>query len=104
MYLLLFMSFTELSQVLNKRFKDSSLGKNVQATLVCEEFNKIIKNICGENITNKAQALYVKNKMLTVACLSSTVASEIKMRQDQIISKLEDKFGKGVVEDIRIVT
>ncbi len=98
------MSFIEISKIINKKFGKSALAKNVTAALVCDEFNKIILEIWGDKMKNMAQAMYLKDKVLTIACLSSVVTQEIKIKEKELISKLNDKFGSGVVERLRLLS
>ena len=98
------MSFIQISKVLNKRFQGTNLSKQVSATLVCEEFDKIILEIWGDKINHQAQAMYLKDRILTIASLSSVVAQEIKLRERKLLELLAGKFGPGAVEGIRILT
>ena len=98
------MSFTPISQIINKRFQNTNLSVKVSATLVCEEFNQIILDLWGERIKNQAQAMYLKNKILTVACLSPVVAQEIKLRERILLERLAKRFGPGRVNGIRLLT
>ena len=94
------MSFSTIGNVLEKTFKSKSgLAKQVTATLVCEEFDKII-NHKWPNLKNKAKALYFKNNVLTIASLSSIMAQEIKLHENEILEKLNEKFS-GIVGRIR---
>lgn len=100
----LFMAFTPISKLISKKFGWSPLAKNVTAALVCDEFNQLILNKWGEKIKDTARAMYLKDRILTVACLSPVVAQEIKMRESELLDKLNDKFGSGVVERLRLLT
>jgi hypothetical protein len=84
---------SSLSSILEKNLQQKSgLAKQIQATLICEEFEKIILNIWGDKIKNLTKALYFKNNTLTIASLSSTVAQEIKLNENKILEKLNKKF------------
>jgi len=98
------MPFTPIAKVIAKKFGQSSLAKKVTAALVCDEFNRIILKIWGEKIKDSAQAMYLKDKILTVACLSPVVAQEIKMKEEELLNELKKKFGDGVVDKLRLLT
>ncbi len=98
------MPFTPIARVIAKKFGQSPLAKRVTAALVCDEFNKIILAVWGEKIKASAQAMYLNDKVLTVACLSPVVAQEIKMQESKLLDKLKNKFGDGVVERLRLLT
>jgi hypothetical protein len=97
------MSFSAISSILNNTVKQQKgLSAQVTAALVCEEFDKIVRQIWGEIGATKVKALYLKDNVLTIASLSSVMAQEIKLNEREILSALNDKF-KGVVERIRYV-
>ncbi len=98
------MAFTSISKVIAKKFGRSPLAKSVTAALVCDEFNRLILDKWGKKIKDTARAMYLKDKTLTVACLSSVVAQEIKMKETELLNELKAKFGDGVVEKLRLLT
>jgi len=80
--------------------KKSGLAKQIQATLVCEEFDKIIKEKWGDKIINKIKAMYFKDNILTIASLSSVASQEIKLHEKKILETINLKF-ENIVEKIR---
>ena len=97
------MSFSAISSILNNTVKQQKgLAGQVTAALVCEEFDKIVRQIWGEKGATKVKALYLKDNVLTIASLSSVMAQEIKLNEREILSALNEKF-KGAVERIRYV-
>ena len=100
-----FMSFISVASLLKNRIGGGHLSEKVTAALVCEEFDKLIFEIWGEIIKTSARAMYLKERVLTVACLSSVVAQEVKMKEQELLEKLNAKFpGKEkIVERIRIL-
>lgn len=98
------MSFSPIASILNKSLKQKSgLAVQITAALVCEEFEKIVLEKWREQVRNKAKALYLKDRVLAVACLSSVLAQEIKLQEREITRTLNEKFGKDTVERIRYV-
>ena len=67
-----------------------------------EKANEILLAICGENIKDQAKAMYIKNKILNIACLSSIAAQEIKFKEKDLIAKINSN-GK-VVDKIRYIS
>ena len=98
------MSFIPINKILNKKFQGTNLSKQISAVFVCEEFDKIMLNIWGDKIKDQAQTIYLKNNVLTVACLSSIIAQELKIREQQLLEQMSKKFGQGVVEELRLLT
>lgn len=97
------MSFTKLGNLMNSKFNQSPLKKKITAALVCEEFDKIMFAVWGEKIKKSAQTMYLKDKVLSVAVLSSVVAQELKLRETELIEKINSKFGERVVERLRFL-
>lgn len=98
------MGFSSISSILNTTVKkQKGLSGQVTAALVCEEFEKIACREWGEKGAGKVKALYLKDNVLTIACLSSVMAQEIKLNEREILAELNGKFGNGAVERIRYV-
>ncbi len=95
------MTMKLLGDLLKKQMGGSVVWKAVEASLVVDEANIILKEILGAEIQKFARALYLKNKILAITCLSSVAAQEIRLNERTIIEKLKNKFGKQTVERIR---
>lgn len=87
--------------ILKKQINRSPLWKKVEASLVVEMANTTLVQLFGEESKKYAQAVYIKNKILAIACLSNIMAQEIKFREQKIMSKINQKIGSGAVERIR---
>ena len=95
------MSFSSFSNILDKNFKQkSSLSRQVTAALICDDFDNLLKEYWGDASKNKAKAIYFKNNTLTIACLSSAMAQEIKLNEQKILSVLNDKH-HNLIDNIR---
>lgn len=90
-----------LSNILQNHQTKSPLVRGVQAAMAVEKANQIIRDFWGEAGERYARALYVKNRILTIACLSSSMAQEIKLREKEIINKLNEFQGTKTVEKVR---
>ncbi len=90
-----------IKSLLNKRVKENGIDKNVNISLIIEKFNQIIKSEFGDNIIKKLKPLYIKNRQLYVACLSSIVTQELVLNKQKIISSLNKEFPGTVIDDIK---
>ena len=77
------------------------MWKGVEASLVVDEANKILTEMFGDEFKKFGRALYLKNRILAITCLSSIAAQEIRLNEQGIIAKLKNKFGIQAVERIR---
>ncbi len=96
------MPFQTLRSLLPKAIKKAGLARQVEAGLVCQEFDELAKDIFKE-ISSQAKAIYFKDKILTIAVLNSVLAQEIKLRERYFIDKLNDKRGWDTVLGLRFL-
>jgi len=91
-----------LGDLIPKSLKKAGIEKSVSDAMVCEEFDKLAKHILGEQ-AKKCRAVYVKDRVLWIAVLSSSVSNELKMYEQDILRALSDKFGKTRVLGLRFM-
>lgn len=90
-----------IKNILDRNIREAGIKQPVTAAIVCDEFNKVAVEIIGEKIKDKAKALYVKNRTLTLAVLSSVIGQELKLHEKEILDKLNKKAGEKVVDRLR---
>ena len=94
---------TSIKDILQSSLQKAGIADQVNAAMVCNEFNRIMEEVFGKQISEKVKALYVKNRTLTLAVMSSAVGQELKLREQELIQKLEKKVGKNRVERLRFL-
>jgi hypothetical protein len=92
-----------IKNLLDDSIRKAGISDQVEASIVCEEFNKIALEILGEQVKGKLKALYVKNQTLTIAVMSSSIGQEIKLHEAAILEKLNQKTGPNKVERLRFL-
>lgn len=90
-----------LGDLLKKQMPQTSIWKQVSATLVVEKANETILELFGAASLKFAQAVYFKDKVIAITCLSSVMAQEIKLNEKKIISGTNAKLGAVAVERVR---
>lgn len=70
-----------LSEIFEKRLATLGLKKRLDASLVCEAFDKSVLEVFGEAGQKNVHAVSYKNNTLKVGVTSSSWASEINLRQ-----------------------
>ncbi len=75
-----------LGSIFNQHKKNPVL-KKVQASLLVEKANDLLKEYLNHH-PEMAQAVYIKGHILAVACLSSVVAQELKLREMHLLREL----------------
>lgn len=90
-----------IGKILGNKGVNSPLLRGALAALSVEAANDVLLEMFGERSVNSARALYVKKQILSIACLSSIMAQEIRLREKQIISGINKRLGRTTVEKIR---
>lgn len=93
-----------LFSILRNKSTSSPLLRGVNASLAVEAANEILVNKFGPTIGEHASAAYVKNDVLSVACLNSTAAQEIKLQEADIIALINDKLGFNAIKKIKYLS
>ena len=75
--------------------------KKAEASLVVELANSVLAQFLGAEVKRFARAVYIKNGALTIACLSSKVAQEIKLNEKRFIESVNAKARKKIVLNLR---
>lgn len=81
---------------------DHFFAQKITAYQIVEISNQVIQKLLAET-SSSAQALYIKNKILTISCTHSVVAQELKLKQSIIKQEINSKCNKEVVNHIRLV-
>lgn len=74
--------------------------RQVRGALAVATANDVLISIFGEAAHHTCRAAYVKNKVLAIACLSSVLVQEIRLREKEIIRTLNHKLGVEEVDKI----
>ncbi|OGH70347.1 MAG: hypothetical protein A2754_00250 [Candidatus Magasanikbacteria bacterium RIFCSPHIGHO2_01_FULL_47_8] len=93
-----------LASILGNKSLASPLLRGVSAALTIEAANEFLATLFGAAIKDHASAAYIKSGVLSIACLGSTVAQEIKLREKQIIQKINEKMGFTAVKKIKYLS
>lgn len=95
--------FIPLKNLIPQALRRNKIAPQVEATLVLKEFNKIAQAVWGEKFNQYAKALYLKDKVLTVAVLSSIMVTEVRLNKNNLINSINTTFGYPAVKDIRLI-
>lgn len=98
------MPFIRLEQLLNRSVKQAGLAPKLAHSKVLEEFTAVIKERFGAPAASKVKPLYLKDGVLTVACLSSALVAAVTEQQRLILEELNRPYRRPIVEQIRFLT
>lgn len=92
-----------IKKLIGRRVTNNGLAENIEKAMVIEAFSDLLATYFGQIISRKIKPLYIKNKILTVACLSSVVVQELNFKKAEMVSSINDKFQKEAIKDIKFV-
>ncbi|MFH1292105.1 MAG: DUF721 domain-containing protein [bacterium] len=90
-----------IAELLKQKQNLSPMWKSVSASLIVDQANQILIYLFGDEVQKHVQAVYYKNNTLTMACLGSIMAQEIKFNEAIIIEQINAKFGQNTVKKLR---
>jgi len=90
-----------LGSILGNQIKKKGLGKSIQAALVCEDVEKVLQEILPTIVLERTEVVSLKDFVITIKTISSVIAQEIKLHENEILLKLRDKFGENSVQSIK---
>ncbi|MFH1286469.1 MAG: DUF721 domain-containing protein [Candidatus Magasanikbacteria bacterium] len=96
------MPFAPIGDTLKEHVnKKGPLKKQVEASLAVDAAQEVIESMFDAELAIHAKPLFLKNRTLTVTCSSSAMAQEIRLKQSEIVEKINEKIGKNEVDRIR---
>lgn len=93
-----------IGSLLWQSIRRAGLEKQVGASLVIEEFRKVLIRNFGQKILNKVKILHLKKKMLTLSVTSSIIAQEIKLNEKKFLKEINEELGRKLVDEIRFLS
>lgn len=93
--------FNALSSVMRGKITVSPLLRGAVSALQLEAANQVLLEMFGEAISSNAQAVYVKQDTVTVACMHAPMAQELKLREQEFVQRLKKKpYAESGVERV----
>lgn len=93
-----------LADLLRNSNLNSPILKGVRASIIVEAGEAVLVNLFGPEIKVHANVAFFKNNTLTIACLSGSVASEIKLNEPRILAQINAKVPGANVTKIRYLS
>lgn len=69
--------------------------------MVIEYAQSVLDGMFGAEQASHAKPLFLKNRTVTITCSTSAIAQEIRLNQQTIVDKINEKLGKKEVDRIR---
>ncbi|NQU83302.1 MAG: DUF721 domain-containing protein [Parcubacteria group bacterium] len=96
------MALKPLGGMMRGALSDKGALVRIEATLILEEFEKIVINILGEKFRGVYESISFKDGTLMVKCESSVAAQELRINEARIICELNKILKNKTAHEIRI--
>lgn len=82
--------------------KRQETSQGVASAMVIEAANGILGAVLPASLAGAARGKSFRDGTLKIACAHSATAQEVRLRQDDIIERLNVRFGAGTVRRLAI--
>jgi len=96
--------WTALNKILPAVIKKLGLGQVLEFNEICEKWDNELRDLYGDAYVGKTKPISLKNKILTIDCLNSAWACQLQLKQESIISRLNESLKKQTVEKIMFIS
>ena len=93
-----------LKHLLDYSIRKAGIGRQVQAAVVVAAFDEAVKKYLPAAAHHRVKGLHYREHTLTIGCLSSVVAQEVKFNQQNIIDFVNERCGGPVVTTLQFLT
>lgn len=94
------MPWDSFKSVASGRVGKNQLWQQATEALILEKANELLSEILSFEPEHLAQAVYLKNKTLTIAVLSEKILAQLEQKQEELIQKINQEFETEVVLDL----
>jgi len=98
------MGFSGIKNLLPQSIRRAGITKQIDANLTLHIYEKIAKDILGEEISRQTKPLYVKNNILTIACLSSLIMQELRYKEGELVERINKEMGSWVIKKLNYIS
>lgn len=73
----------------------------LESSQIIKYAKKTLAEILGPERARDVRPLFLKNRTLTITCVNSNLAQEIRLKQQEIVEKINEKLKANEVDRIR---
>lgn len=93
--------FAHLKNILPKTVNKYNLNRAFKAAKVCKKYEKVAKEVLGDEGLRNARPLYCKNNVLFIEVKNSGWASEVYQHRAELLRRINAELEDEKVEEIR---
>ena len=90
-----------IKSLLPKSIQRAGITQQVASAQIIKTFAESVNQILPATVAKRIKAVDVKNKIIIVASLSPPVIKELQSKEEEIIEKINKKFGFEVLKKIK---
>jgi hypothetical protein len=97
------MPFVKVEKILPKSVKKAGIFSQLVSVKILDEFPLVIEKMFGPAVMKKIKPLYLKNGTLSIGCLYTVLAQQLKADEQKILAELNRPYRKKIVERLRFL-
>lgn len=88
---------------LGDAFKKFLKEENLEKTFLEKKLMSRWSEMMGEVIASRTLKMFIKEKIMYVTLSSAPLKQEMTNSKEEVLKRIEDEIGKGVIENIRFI-
>ncbi len=96
--------FQDLKTILPKSVKRAGIGDKVEEKQALKMFGEALNGFLSDGSDAQVKILYIKEGVISLACLSDETVEKIKANQKEIIDIINKNIGKDFIRQVRYLT
>lgn len=98
------MPLIAIEQLLTRAMKRARIGRQVSAAMVVDRAHAVLRDYFGLEILDAVKPLYVRNRILAIACVDMSAGASVGMVEDMIVKTVNEGFDEPQIERITLIT
>lgn len=90
--------FSDIKKLLNKRLNELGVSDQVEAILIVDTFKKVLGKLFGRSAVEAVKKAAWRYGRLDVSVSSSALASEIKMREKEVVDYMAAELNGRIIK------
>lgn len=97
------MPFISIEDILPKSIKRTGVSKQIIDSFLLAKIPKVIADTLEIEIIDRVKPLYIKQKVLMLACVDERLELVIKEEEEKIVQAFLEKFGVDRINKIQFL-
>lgn len=91
----------KISKLTRNTLAGKKLGRAAEAAFICHVANRVLKEIFDKDFLKEIKIISFKESILYIEIANSCYAQELKIKEGEIVGKINRSIGKNLVGKIR---